>query len=71
MKWIQVEDHPAPKTEPFLACTVRGSEMMEWKESMIGDENPGWYGFYCPCACCGGHCSADFGLWMPLPKSPV
>lgn len=65
-----ISENQPPKDEPFLALTCRGFEMMDWKESPIGDENPGWFGFYCPCACCGGHCSDKFEIWMSMPKIP-
>ena len=58
---------PPPKDEPFLALTVKGWEMMDWKQRIVDGEHKGWYGYYCPCACCSGHCASDFTFWMNLP----
>jgi len=60
-----------PKNKPFLAKTLSGIEMMDWKERIVNGESVGWYGFYNPCCCCSGHCSCIFKLWMPLPETPI
>ena len=70
MKLFNISEKEPPKDKPFLALTDRGLEMMEWSESVIGDENPGWYGFYRPCGCCDGYCGSVFDLWMPMPEIP-
>lgn len=70
-EWISIQDEMPPKDEPFLGITTgKRIEMLEWKERIINGENKGWFGFYCPCCCCNGHCSDNFSLWMPLPESP-
>ncbi len=65
--WKKLKDNP-PKDRPFLAKTEYGVEMMEWKDSLIGDENMGWFGFKSGCSCCSGYCSSDFDLWMEVPE---
>lgn len=70
MNLIDIKEKEPPKTEPFLALTVRGFEMMEWVERIEFDKSKGWYGFYRPCACCSGFCSTAFNYWMPLPEIP-
>jgi len=67
MNIYHIREKEPPKTEPFLALTNRRFEIMEWKERIIDGENKGWFGFYCPCACCNGHCTDSFDYWMPLP----
>lgn len=70
MDWIRVKDKEPPKTEPFLAYTTGLIEMMEWKDRIVDGSPTGWFGFYCPCSCCSGHCSDEFQFWMPLPSPP-
>ncbi len=67
---FHISEKEPPKNEPFLALTIIRFEMMEWKERIVDGENKGWYGFYCPCACCNGYCSDKFEYWMLLPSSP-
>lgn len=67
---INRKDEQPPKNESFFALTTARFEMMEWKERVIDGKSEGWFGFYCPCACCSGHCSDHFDLWMRLPQPP-
>lgn len=68
MNLNDINEVKPPKTEPFLAATSCGFEMMEWKETIVNGKSRGFYGFYCPCACCGGNCSESFQFWMPMPR---
>lgn len=70
MEWIEFKDRLPPQNEPFLAYTTGKVEMMEWKERVVKGEEKGWFGFYCPCSCCSGHCSDTIKLWTRLPKLP-
>ena len=70
MEWISVKEKEPPKHNPFLALTNPTIELMEWKERIVEGADIGWYGFYCPCACCNGYCSDKFEFWMPLPEPP-
>jgi hypothetical protein len=69
-EWISVKFEIPPKDKVFLALTTNTIEIMEWKERIIDGESKGWFGFYCPCACCNGYCSDKFDFWMPLPQPP-
>jgi hypothetical protein len=71
IEWISVKDKEPPKNEPFLALTTGRVEIMEWKERIVEGEYLGFFGFYCPCACCSGYCSDKFDTWMPLPEIPI
>ncbi len=70
MNWIKCKDKFPPKNETFLALTTGRIEMMEWKERIVDGVSKGWFGLYCPCACCNGYCTDNFEYWMPLPKPP-
>lgn len=70
MKWYDKSIKEPPKDQRFLANTLMGIEMMEWKQRIIDGQHAGFFAYYCPCACCSGHCSDSFDLWAYLPEEP-